>query len=103
MAGAYVYKKTSTIETIGKQLINDFRAYYKWSASEWNQYCKELSEIAGTTLTPQQIQFYSMLGISTLSMIDLTKIDDLEKEIDSKFPEIYLTVIHVNPIDEKSK
>ena len=29
--------------------------------------------------------------------------NDLEKEIDSKFPEIYLTVIHVNPIDEKSK
>ena len=75
------FKKTSTIEAIGKQLINDFRAYYTWSASEWNKYCKELSEIAGTTLTPQQIQFYSMLGISTLSMIDLTKIDDLENSI----------------------
>lgn len=75
------FKKTATIETIGKQLINDFRAYYTWSASKWNQYCKELSEIAGTTLTLQQIQFYSMLGISTLTMIDLTKIDDLENSI----------------------
>ena len=27
--------------------------------------------------------------------------DDLEKEIDKRVPEIYLTVIHVNPIEIK--
>ena len=37
-----------------------------------------------------------------LSTFDSHEIaNNLEKEIDKKFPEIYLTVIHVNPMDVK--
>ena len=37
-----------------------------------------------------------------LSTFDSHEIaNNLEKEIDKNFPEIYLTVIHVNPMDVK--
>lgn len=45
---------------------------------------------------------FSIFVDGTLSTFDSHKIaNDLEKEIDKEVPEIYLTVIHVNPIDIK--
>ena len=36
---------------------------------------------------------------SGYEVIDFERAKDFYKEIDKKIPEIYLTVIHVNPID----
>lgn len=67
----------STIESIGKQLIEDYRAYYEWDISTW----QEVASSLGSGITVDDAVWYSPCGISTLSMIDLTKIDELEDKI----------------------
>lgn len=68
---------------------------------------KEIKRINHFNATPVGYQYqisFTIFVDGNMSTYDSHKIaNDLEKEIDSKFPEIYLTVIHVNPIDEKSK
>ena len=68
---------------------------------------KEIKRINHFNATPVGYQYqisFTIFVDGDMSTYDSHKIaNDLEKEIDSKFPEIYLTVIHVNPIDEKSK
>lgn len=66
---------------------------------------KEIKKINHFNSTPvgymYQISFTIFVD-GNLSTFDSHEIaNSLEKEIDSKFPEIYLTVIHVNPIDVK--
>lgn len=66
---------------------------------------KEIKKINHFNSTPvgymYQISFTIFVD-GNLSTFDSHKIaNNLEKEIDKKFPEIYLTVIHVNPIDVK--
>ncbi len=66
---------------------------------------KEIKKINHFNATPVGYQYqisFTIFVDGKLSTYDSHKIaNDLEKEIDSKFPEIYLTVIHVNPIDVK--
>ena len=68
---------------------------------------KEIKKINHFNATPVGYQYqisFTIFVDGDMSTYDSHKIaNDLEKEIDSKFPEIYLTVIHVNPIDKKSK
>ena len=68
---------------------------------------KEIKRINHFNATPVGYQYqisFTIFVDGNMSTYNSHKIaNDLEKEIDSKFPEIYLTVIHVNPIDEKSK
>ena len=68
---------------------------------------KEIKRINHFNATPVGYQYqisFTIFVDGDMSTYDSHKIaNDLEKEIDSKFPEIYLTVIHVNPINEKSK
>ena len=68
---------------------------------------KEIKRINHFNATPVGYQYqisFTIFVDGDMSTYDSHKIaNDLEKEIDSKFPEIYLTVIHVNPIDKKSK
>lgn len=68
---------------------------------------KEIKRINHFNATPVGYQYqisFTIFVDGNMSTYDSHKIaNDLEKEIGSKFPEIYLTVIHVNPIDEKSK
>lgn len=66
---------------------------------------KEIKKISHFNSTPvgymYQISFTIFVD-GNLSTFDSHEIaNNLEKEIDKKFPEIYLTVIHVNPIDVK--
>lgn len=66
---------------------------------------KEIKKINHFNSTPvgymYQISFTIFVD-GNLSTFDSHEIaNSLEKEIDSKFPEIYLTVIHVNPMDVK--
>mgnify|MGYP004539764333 FL=1 len=66
---------------------------------------KEIKKINHFNSTPvgymYQISFTIFVD-GNLSTFDSHKIaNNLEKEIDSLFPEIYLTVIHVNPMDVK--
>lgn len=66
---------------------------------------KEIKKINHFNSTPvgymYQISFTIFVD-GNLSTFDSHEIaNSLEKEIDNKFPEIYLTVIHVNPIDVK--
>lgn len=66
---------------------------------------KEIKKINHFNSTPvgymYQISFTIFVD-GNLSTFDSHKIaNNLEKEIDKKFPEIYLTVIHVNPMDVK--
>lgn len=85
------FTSDSTIESIGEQLIEDYRAYYTWPVDEWSQIIDNLMTFYGVTdatLTDevleslvQKASFMSLCGISTLSMIDLTKIDVLEDKI----------------------
>lgn len=76
------FKRTATIESIGKQLINDFSTYYKFDALKWTTLQTELI-VEGKIPNLNLVQFYSMAGVSTLSMIDLSKIDALEDSITS--------------------
>lgn len=76
------FKRTATIESIGKQLINDFSTYYKFDALKWTTLQTELI-VEGKIPNLNYVQFYSMAGVSTLSMIDLSKIDALEDSITS--------------------
>ena len=68
---------------------------------------KEIKRINHFNATPVGYQYqisFTIFVDGNMSTYNSHKIaNELEKEIDSKFPEIYLTVIHVNPIDEKSK
>ncbi|MDY5993172.1 MAG: cation diffusion facilitator family transporter [Bacilli bacterium] len=66
---------------------------------------KEIKKISHFNSTPvgymYQISFTIFVD-GNLSTFDSHEIaNNLEKEIDKKFPEIYLTVIHVNPMDVK--
>lgn len=66
---------------------------------------KEIKKINHFNSTPvgymYQISFTIFVD-GNLSTFDSHEIaNNLEKEIDKKFPEIYLTVIHVNPMDVK--
>ncbi len=66
---------------------------------------KEIKKINHFNSTPvgymYQISFTIFVD-GNLSTFDSHEIaNSLEKEIDNKFPEIYLTVIHVNPMDVK--
>ena len=66
---------------------------------------KEIKKISHFNSTPvgymYQISFTIFVD-GNLSTFDSHEIaNNLEKEIDKMFPEIYLTVIHVNPIDVK--
>lgn len=66
---------------------------------------KEIKKINHFNSTPvgymYQISFTIFVdgNLSTFESHEIA--NNLEKEIDSLFPEIYLTVIHVNPLDEK--
>ena len=71
------FKSGSTIKSIGEQLIKDYRAYYEWDFSTW----QEVASSLGSGITVDDAVWYSPCGISTLSMIDLTKIDELEDKI----------------------
>ena len=71
------FTSDSTIESIGEQLIDDYRAYYEWDISTW----QEVASSLGSGITVDNAVWYSPCGISTLSMIDLTKIDELEDKI----------------------
>ena len=85
------FTSDSTIESIGEQLIDDYREDYTWSVDEWSQIIYDLRTFYGVTdatltdevlaLLVQKASFMSQYGISTLSMIDLTKIDELEDKI----------------------
>ena len=85
------FTSDSTIESIGEQLIEDYRAYYTWKGNEWPQIIYDLMTFYGVTETDltdedyalllQKASFMAQYGISTLSMIDLTKIDELEDKI----------------------
>ena len=66
---------------------------------------KEIKKISHFNSTPvgymYQISFTIFVD-GNLSTFDSHEIaNNLEKEIDKKFPEIYLTIIHVNPMDVK--
>lgn len=71
------FTSDSTIESIGEQLIDDYREYYEWDISTW----QEVASSLGSGITVDNAVWYSPCGISTLSMIDLTKIDELEDKI----------------------
>ena len=71
------FTSDSTVESIGKQLIDDFKYYYRLSSTEWSS----LAAVYGVDET--QVMLYSMAGISTLSMIDLSQIDAVEDSISS--------------------
>ena len=85
------FTSDSTIESIGEQLIEDYRAYYTWKDNEWSQIIYDLMTFYGLTdatltdevlaLLVEKASFMFQYGISTLSMIDLTKIDELEDKI----------------------
>lgn len=68
---------------------------------------KEIKRVNHFNATPVGYQYqisFTIFVDGSMSTYDSHKIaNDLEKEIDSKFPEIYLTVIHVNPADEEKK
>ena len=68
---------------------------------------KEIKRVNHFNATPVGYQYqisFTIFVDGSMSTYDSHKIaNDLEKEIDSKFPEIYLTVIHVNPVDEEKK
>ena len=67
----------------------------------------EVKKIQHFNSTPIGYQYqisFSIFVDGNLSTFESHKIaNKLEKEIDKKLPEIYLTVIHVNPIDIKKK
>ena len=68
---------------------------------------KEIKRVNHFNATPVGYQYqisFTIFVDGSMSTYDSHKIaNDLEKEIDNKFPEIYLTVIHVNPADEEKK
>lgn len=76
------FKETATIESIGKRLIYDFRNNYKFDDLEWMKIQNDLST-DGIFPDLNYVHFFSMAGVSTLSMIDLSKIDALEDSITS--------------------
>lgn len=63
---------------------------------------KEIQKVTHFNSTPVGYQYqisFSIFVDGNMSTFDSHKIaDDLEKEIDKKIDEVYLTVIHVNPI-----
>lgn len=67
---------------------------------------KEIKKVNHFNATPIGYQYqisFTIFVDGKMSTYDSHKIaNDLEKEIDDKFPEIYLTVIHVNPFDIKN-
>lgn len=68
---------------------------------------KEIKKVIHFNSTPVGYKYQISFTIyvdGNMSTFDSHKIaDDLEKEIDKKIEEVYLTVIHVNPIDIKKK
>lgn len=68
---------------------------------------KEIKKVQHFNSTPVGYQYqisFTIFVDGNLSTFESHKIaNKLEKEIDKKLPEIYLTVIHVNPIDIKKK
>ena len=66
---------------------------------------KEVKKVNHFNSTPVGYKYqisFTIFVDGRLSTFESHKIaNHLEKEIDRKFPEIYLTVIHVNPIDVK--
>ena len=66
---------------------------------------KEIKKVQHFNSTPVGYQYqisFTIFVDGNLSTFKSHEIaNKLEKEIDKKIPEIYLTVIHVNPIDEK--
>ena len=68
---------------------------------------KDIKKVTHFNATPVGYQYqisFTIFVDGKMSTFDSHKIaNDLEKEIGNKFPEIYLTVIHVNPLEEKKK
>ena len=68
---------------------------------------KEIKKVIHFNSTPVGYKYQISFTIyvdGNLSTFESHKIaNDLEKEIDKKIDEIYLTVIHVNPVDTKEK
>ena len=68
---------------------------------------KEIKKVQHFNSTPVGYQYqisFTIFVDGNLSTFESHKIaNKLEKEIDRKLPEIYLTVIHVNPIEIKKK
>ena len=67
---------------------------------------KQIKKVNHFNATPVGYQYqisFTIFVDGNMSTYESHKIaNDLEKEIDNKFPEIYLTVIHVNPLDIKN-
>lgn len=66
---------------------------------------KEIKKVNHFNATPVGYQYqvsFTIFVDGRMSTYDSHKIaNDLEREIDDRFPEIYLTVIHVNPIEKE--
>lgn len=69
------FRSDSTIKSVGEELIDDFRTYYQWTDAQWSEVAASLN------VDKTKVHWYSNAVISTLSMIDLSKIDAVEDSI----------------------
>ena len=76
-------KKNATVEEVGCNLIKSYRSNYEWSESKWNKFIT-----ANPNLTDLEISILNQ-DASTLSFVDLSKIDAVATAVSNLAQLIY--------------
>ncbi|AEE17814.1 clostripain-related cysteine peptidase [Treponema brennaborense] len=75
---------SATLESMGTQMVADYKTSYKLSGSEWGTMISTAGLTSGAmNENLEKVMWLSHLGIPTFSFIDLTKIDAVKTSVDS--------------------
>ncbi len=75
---------SATVEYVGTQIVNDYKDFYTFSTSDWGEIISACGFSGGTTSENlSKVLWLSEMGISTLSLMDLSKMNDVASSIDA--------------------
>ena len=81
------FKKDTTIDAIGKQIVEDYKAQYGGQSDRWNYYTQQASNYNYySSLNDSQkysLEWQGHLGMTTFTITDLNKVSDVKSAIDS--------------------
>ncbi|BDC94382.1 clostripain-related cysteine peptidase [Treponema bryantii] len=81
------FKKDTTIDAIGKQIVEDYKAQYGGQSDRWNYYTQNASEYNYySSLNDSQkysLEWQGHLGMTTFTITDLNEVDNVKTTIDS--------------------
>lgn len=76
----------TTIEAIGKKIVEDYKTQYGNNTTLWNNYAAQAGASSYNDLSTEQkelLEWFGDLGFTTFTITDLTKIADVKTAIDS--------------------